>query len=199
MRESVMRVLTVIRKYPRLAAAVAALAVLGAVVVLAWFQPQTLLYDTTVEETLPPAAPAAAPATADETETAPAQPSPEATPPLPAAEPVVLAQGEFHALSHPGSGIANVLELGDGQRILRLEAFATDNGPDLFVWLSSAEADAEESAFTEDFVDLGRLKGNQGNQNYDIPADVDLERYRSVVIWCRRFSVGFTAAPLNPV
>lgn len=113
-------------------------------------------------------------------------------------EPVVetLADGSFVDRSHPAEGRAVVLSDGD-RRFLRFEEFATDNGPDLFVYLSTAPPDAPEGDFDDDFVDLGRLKGNIGDQNYEIPADVDLGEHTTVVIWCKRFSVAFGAAPLT--
>jgi hypothetical protein len=72
----------------------------------------------------------------------------------------------------------------------------TSNGPDLFVYLSPNVASGDESAFDENFLNLGRLKGNQGDQNYDLPADVDLTGFASVVIWCDRFNSAFGAADL---
>ncbi|MDH3497546.1 MAG: DM13 domain-containing protein, partial [Gemmatimonadota bacterium] len=54
-----------------------------------------------------------------------------------------------------------------------------------------------ETVTTAGFVGLGGLKGNVGDQNYDIPAGTDLTRYRTVTIWCRRFSVNFGSAPLS--
>lgn len=88
--------------------------------------------------------------------------------------------------------------LTDGvQRFLRFEDFSTDNGPDLNVYLSPAPTDAPASQFDDDFIDLGDLKGNIGSQNYEIPADVDLDFYSTVVIWCVRFSVIFGAAELS--
>jgi hypothetical protein len=82
--------------------------------------------------------------------------------------------------------------------VLRLENFATDNGPDLFVWLSSApDANDAQAILNSQYVSLGRLKGNQGNQNYELPADLDLDNVHSVTIWCRQFSVNFTTAPLE--
>ena len=90
-----------------------------------------------------------------------------------------------------------MLSDGSDQRFLRFEDFATDNGPDLNVYLSTAPPDAPAGDFDDDFVDLGDLKGNIGSQNYEIPADVDLDRYRSVVIWCVRFGVAFGAAELS--
>jgi hypothetical protein len=82
--------------------------------------------------------------------------------------------------------------------VLRFTDFATSNGPDVHVYLVAA-ADARDSAtVTEaEFIDLGSLKGNKGDQNYELAADVDLQKYRSVTIWCKRFSVNFATAPLT--
>ncbi|MGH9186141.1 MAG: DM13 domain-containing protein, partial [Acidimicrobiales bacterium] len=113
-----------------------------------------------------------------------------------AAEPVELARGEFVSLDHGTTGVTRVLELADGTRIVRLEGLDTTNGPDLFVYLSTNPAAGEEGAFDDDVVNLGRLKGNQGDQNYDLPADVDFARYASVVIWCDRFNSAFGASDL---
>ena len=110
-------------------------------------------------------------------------------------EPAVLASGTFVDRSHPTSGQVKVLTDGE-RRVLRLEDLRTDNGPDLNVYLVPAAPDAPAGEFGQDFVDLGDLKGNVGDQNYDIPDDVDLERYSTVVIWCVRFSVAFGAAGL---
>lgn len=108
----------------------------------------------------------------------------------------VEASGPFINRSHPTRGNAIVLGDGTGQRFLRFEDFRTDNGPDLNVYLSSAPQDAPAGQFDDDFIDLGDLKGNVGSQNYEIPRDVDLSRYSTVVIWCVRFSVIFGAAEL---
>lgn len=77
--------------------------------------------------------------------------------------------------------------------------FATPNGPELYLYLVAA-ADATDSDMVKKagFVDLGPLKGNQGDQNHDVPATVDLAKYRAVTVWCRRFSVNFATAPLTP-
>ena len=124
----------------------------------------------------------------------------EAMPAMAVAEPeiVTLVEGTFVDRSHPGEGTAKVLNDGSQQRFLRFEDFATDNGPDLFVYLTSAPADAPSGDFGVDgeFVNLGRLKGNIGPQNYEIPPELDLDRFSTVVVWCRRFSVAFTAADL---
>ena len=111
---------------------------------------------------------------------------------------VKLIEGSFVDRSHPGSGLAKVLNDGTEQRFLHFEDFETDNGSDLFVYLTRADAGADAGAFgiEGDFVDLGRLKGNVGEQNYEIPIDVDLSEFDTVVVWCKRFSVAFTAADL---
>ena len=112
-------------------------------------------------------------------------------------EVVRLVEGAFIDRSHPTEGVAVVLNDGTQQRFLRFEDFATDNGPDLNVYLSSAPADASAGEFDDDFVDLGDLRGNIGAQNYEIPTDVDLSHHSTVVIWCVRFSVAFGAAELS--
>lgn len=117
-------------------------------------------------------------------------------PDMPAPEIVTLVSGSFVDRSHPAEGTALVLSDGTAQRFLRFEDFATDNGPDLNVYLSTAPADAPAGDFDDDFVDLGDLKGNIGDQNYEIPPEVDLDRYPTVVIWCVRFGVAFGAADL---
>lgn len=112
--------------------------------------------------------------------------------------PVALATGDFVSRSrYTVTGDATVYELEDGSRTLRLEDFESTNGPNLFVYLTAADADDPDADLDADYVDLGALRGNVGNQNYDIPADVDLDVYDTVVIWCRPFSVAFGAADLS--
>lgn len=113
---------------------------------------------------------------------------------------VTQFEGTFGPRSHPGEGVAKVLNDGTAQRFLRFEDFATDNGPDLNVYLTTADADADSGEFGVggQFVDLGDLKGNVGEQNYEIPEDVDLDEFDTVVIWCVRFGVAFAAADLAP-
>ena len=112
----------------------------------------------------------------------------------------VLAKGEFHNAEKAGKGTATVYQLANGKRVLRLSNFSVDNGPDLHVRLIAAD-DARDTASVAktDHVELGKLKGNQGSQNYDVPENVDLGKYRVVSIWCNRFSVNFAAAPLKAV
>jgi hypothetical protein len=160
--------------------------VLGIIVVLAggiagWalFRPELLWVNARVNESLPAAAsPAAAGSSA------------------PTAG--VLASGSFHGVAHQSSGTAAVHRLADGRRVLRFTNFETSNGPDVRVYLVAA-ADASDSATVTraGFVELGELKGNIGDQNYELPASVDLARYRAVAIWCKRFSVNFATAPLT--
>jgi len=167
----------------------AALAVGAALIVLVWFQPQKLFIDDRVDEAIPTATSAPAAGSHDE----PTGPSTTVA----GGAPVELARGEFISRDHGTSGVALVLELADGRRIVRLEGLDTDNGPDLFLYLGANPADGDEGEFDDDFVDLGRLKGNQGDQNYELPEGVDLGRHGTVVIWCDRFDSAFGAADLS--
>jgi hypothetical protein len=109
----------------------------------------------------------------------------------------MLLEGRFHDGAHQGKGRASVYRLADGRRVLRLSDFETSNGPDLQLYLVAAvDAKDNDTVKTAGFVTLGALKGNQGNQNYDVPAEVDLGKYQAVTVWCRRFGVNFTTAPL---
>ncbi|HJY30994.1 MAG TPA: DM13 domain-containing protein [Pyrinomonadaceae bacterium] len=108
-----------------------------------------------------------------------------------------LASGQFHSGAHETKGTASVFQLADGQKTLRLSDFATSNGPDVHVYLVAApDAKDNDTVTNAGFVDLGSLKGNIGDQNYDLPANADLAKYRAVTIWCKRFSVNFGTAPL---
>lgn len=107
-----------------------------------------------------------------------------------------IAAGSFVSQEHSTSGQASVVSLPGGGRALRFDDLDTSNGPDLRVYLSAAQADADWGAFDDDFVELGRLKGNKGDQNYEIPAGLDLAKYGRAVIWCKRFSVPFGVAAL---
>ncbi len=119
--------------------------------------------------------------------------------PAPGDSVTVLLRGEFTSREHDGRGHAAVLRLGDGRRILRFTEFETLNGPDLQVYLlGSADAAGDRDLDAHGFLSLGALKGNAGDQNYEIPAGADLGKYRAVSVWCRRFGVNFTTAPLAP-
>ena len=110
----------------------------------------------------------------------------------------VLAKGEFHNAEKAGSGAATVYQLANGKQLLRLTDFSVENGPDLHVRLIAA-VDAKDTASVAKavYVEVAKLKGNKGAQNYELPEKVDLDKYRVVSIWCNRFSVNFAAAPLT--
>jgi hypothetical protein len=91
---------------------------------------------------------------------------------------------------HKAQGVAKVINLADGKTFLRLENLKTTNGPDLYVYLSTGKD-------VSDIVNLGRLKGNIGNQNYEIPTGTDLAKYNTVLIWCKAFSTLFGSARLS--
>jgi len=109
-----------------------------------------------------------------------------------------LLSGQFKGYAHETEGTAAIYGM-DSKRTLRITNFRTSNGPDVHVYLIAAP-DAKDDATVKNavFVDLGSLKGNIGDQNYDVPDTVDLGKYRAVTIWCRRFSVNFGTAPLAP-
>ena len=91
---------------------------------------------------------------------------------------------------HDAQGDAYTIPLENGSNVLRLENFQSTNGPDLFVYLSTDENASE-------FINLGALKANNGNQNYEIPDDTNLDKYNKVLIWCKSFSVLFGSAELS--
>ncbi len=98
-------------------------------------------------------------------------------------------------MAHSVTGTATTIRRAKGGRVLTLTNFEVDNGPDLRVYLVAGPARDESEV--DDFEDLGALKGNKGNQQYDLPRGLDLSRYSTVVVWCRAFSVNFARAPLT--
>ena len=174
------------------------------VVALAAFQPWRLFIDVTVDEALPTSTSqvqdAAEIPTDDSTQALDTQDA-DSQPEVPR-EPKrqVNAEGSFISHEHPTSGKARIITLPDGSRVLRLVGLDTDNGPDLKVWLAAAPViEGKDGWFVfddDEYLDLGPLKGNKGNQNYAIPADADISNLTSVTIWCDRFSVSFGAAEL---
>jgi hypothetical protein len=144
------------------------------VVLVGWFlfRPERLFVNATVNEGFSDAAPAAS-------------------------GPVALASGMFHDGAHETAGNATIYRTPEGKRVLRLTDFHTSNGPDVQVYLVKAlDATDNETVTKAGFIHVGALKGNIGDQNYDLPADFDLKQYRAVTIWCRRFGVNFGTAPL---
>lgn len=104
-----------------------------------------------------------------------------------------LLVGDFMGVNdgiHNAEGYAKILTLSDGSQILRLEDFRSTNGPDVHLYLST---DKQANIF----IDLGRLKANNGDQNYQIPIDTDFNKYKYVLIWCQPFSVLFGSAQLS--
>src|SRR5262245_38488996 len=149
------------------------------VAAIAWyaFRPELLFINKSVSETFPAAKVAASSADAS--------------------VPMQLASGQFKGYAHETQGNAGIYRV-EGRRVLRLTNFKTSNGPDVHVYLVAA-ADAKDDATVKNagFVDLGSMKGNIGDQNYDVPANVDLTKYQAVTIWCARFNVNFATAPLT--
>ena len=174
-------------------------AVVGLVIGFVVFKPWLLFVDVRVDEKLPIVA----------TSTEQAEPSPfasSAVPVTPAATsaapaaPVQLAAGTLISHEHATTGTVRIIQQPDGLRVLTLENLDTSNGPDVHVWLSAAHVvegtGGWYTAGSADHYDLGLIKGNQGNQVYEVPADVDLSLYKSVDLWCVQFSVSFGAAEL---
>jgi cytoskeletal protein RodZ len=187
----------------------APLAVLAVVAGLWAFQPWKVFTQSTIDETLPtvsaeqpsavgPGAPVGSAAVTVSTPTSsPSASSPPASSSGPALAPVVLAQGAFVSQEHETTGVAKVISLPDGSRVLRLENFSTSDGPDVHVWLAEQVAGAGWNSYDDGrYIKLGKIKATSGNQNYPIPGDASLAGLRSVVIWCDRFNVAFGSAPL---
>jgi len=112
-------------------------------------------------------------------------------------EPKILKRGNFVDADfiHKGTGMAYILESPEGGKILRFENLDITNGPDLFVYLAETKTPTGDLKSLGNYIDLGRLKGNIGNQNYELPADIT--GYNSIVIWCKKFDVLFPYAILN--
>ncbi len=175
-------------------------------IALAWWLASPLFINTTVDEEFPLTVSADIPegftreevedtmatmAKMDDTMTEPMMPAMSSA--------MVLSMGNFRDADsfHKGSGTATVYLLEDGSHVLRFEDFRVTNGPDLRVLLSKAADIANKGEFQQyEYVELDRLKGNIGNQNYVIPADLDISEYGSVVIYCKPFHVLFSVAPL---
>jgi hypothetical protein len=143
------------------------------------FRPERLFINATVKEELPGVAAGQAVSAA--------------------AQPTVLASGRFHGVAHKSAGTAEIYQFPDGKQVLRFTGFETSNGPDVQVYLVAADdANDNETVTKAGFLHIGSLKGNVGDQNYDLPSNIDLAKYRAVTIWCRRFGVNFATAPLAP-
>ena len=112
---------------------------------------------------------------------------------------VAIAQGQFVDADaiHKGSGSATLYRLPDGSHAVRFEEFRSTNGPALVVYLAKHDDPRSADDVTDNgFLNLGKLKGNVGNQNYLIPAGTPIDDFNSVVIWCELFDVLFSPAAL---
>jgi hypothetical protein len=111
-----------------------------------------------------------------------------------------LFTGTFHGKVHNTSGRATVYQEAGGRLVLRLTNFKTSNGPDVHVVLIAAKDADDDANFLKNStekIELGALKGNEGDQNYDIPKGTDLQKFQTVSIYCERFNANFGAAPLE--
>ena len=109
------------------------------------------------------------------------------------ARPVLVGSGAFRSGEHRTTGTAALLRRPSGAAVVTLTDLDTSPGPDLRVYLAAGPAGGVGGG-----LDLGRLRGNRGTQQYEVPAGTDLRRYGAVVIWCRAFTVAFGTAPLLP-
>ena len=111
-----------------------------------------------------------------------------------------LETGKFHGKVHSTSGRATIYQEEGGKLVLRLTNFKTSNGPDVHVILIAAKDADDDANFLKsstDRVELGKLKGNEGDQNYEIPKGTDLSKFQTVSVYCERFNANFGAAPLE--
>jgi len=187
------------RRHPsRAAAVVATLVAIGAP--LTWYLASPIWIRTSLVEAGPTAAPifvSTQPPSVASAPTAPPtlDPAPAVTPaPLPSPTPFVArthASGRFAGTDdfHFGRGTASLIEVSPGRFHLRLEDLSVRNGPDLYVYLSTASND-----YAKGSLEVGRLKATDGSFGYDLPADTDIRGYRSAIIWCKQFSHLFAVA-----
>jgi Electron transfer DM13 len=120
--------------------------------------------------------------------------------PMPQENGKTLETGTFHGKVHNTSGRATIYREDNGKLVLRLTNFKTSNGPDVHVILIAAKDADDDANFLKNNtqrVELGKLKGNEGDQNYDIPSGTDLTKFQTVSIYCERFNANFGAAALE--
>lgn len=186
---------------PTILIVVAVLGISGAGA-LYWFQPWRLFTDTVVTDTLSAVPPPALPVAPQPSGTTPV-PRPSGTTTAPAAPtgPAVIAEGTFVTHEHSTRGTARMVRNPDGSHQLELAGLDTSDGPDLRVWLSDQKVRSGVAGWRVfddgEYAELGKLKGNHGDQVYRLEPGVDPAAYRSVSIWCKRFAVSFGAAPLT--
>ena len=175
------------RFVPSFGVRLALLAVVG--LVASWFLVAPMFVNNTVDEALPGAAPAGGDA-----EPAPADGE---APPAEAGDTAATkrAEGAFEGIGHSAQGMVGLYEVADGSAVVRLEDVEIQNGPDLFVYLVPEPGQIDDTGG----VNLGRLKGNIGSSNYPVPAEVNVEDFSTVLIWCRAFSTPFANATFADV
>ena len=112
--------------------------------------------------------------------------------------PAKIYEGQdWNSYSHgETSGVVKVYKQTDGSHVVRLENLKTSNGPDVKVVLSEKPYD-QVANLGSDYLTLATLKGNIGDSNYTVPAGTDLTKYKSAVIWCKRFDAVFAAAAIS--
>jgi hypothetical protein len=187
------------RRHPGLTTAIL-LPALAIAMPLAWYLASPLVLSRTIDEPAPivsgstdQGGPTASPSPAvGPTASAAVTPRPTVSaPPTPAP---FAASGTFSGADdfHFGRGTAHLIETAPGVFVVRLADFEVRNGPDLYVYLSPSSKGYGKGA-----VELGPLKADKGNQNYEVPAGIDPTSAASVVIWCKQFSVLFATAPLD--
>lgn len=118
-----------------------------------------------------------------------------------AGAPVILSAGAFRDADkiHKGSGSVGLYRLAGGEHVIRFEDLNVTNGPDLHVYfVKHPGPESSDDVTSDNYLDLGALKGNIGNQNYTVPAGTDVSAFGSVVVWCKAFGVLFATAPLTP-
>ena len=109
-----------------------------------------------------------------------------------------VQQGAFRTLAHPTSGQAEIVKRTDGSYAAQLRDFSTSDGPAVHVWLTGQAQDAGDAKFKDQgHLDLGALKATNGDEVYEVPTGTDISQYKSVLVWCERFSVGFGVAGLG--
>lgn len=184
---------------------VAIVVILGAPV--AWYLGSPLFINRTVDEPFPGSFPASAGATipegmtrqqVEDTMMQASKRSATAAESMATGTAAVVARGTFRGADdfHKGEGTATVSRV-DKDLVLRLDPFRVTNGPDLHVILTKHPTPKSRADVDEGYVEVAKLKGNIGSQNYALPQDVSLTDYRTVVIYCKPFHVVFATAPLQ--
>jgi hypothetical protein len=176
---------------------VVVVSLLAVMLPVGWYLGSPIFIRTSLVEAGPiaAAAPSAAPSIAPAPSVVPTG-APTA-PPTPTASPfaaTTVTTGQFTGTDdfHFGQGTASIVEVGPGRFHLRLEDFSVRNGPDLFVYLSP-----DPAGYTDDSLELGKLKATDGSFGYELPGGVDPARFRSALIWCKQFSHLFAVAPFD--